>query len=264
MLKCIAIDDEPLALRQISAYIAKIPYLELAATFNNAIEAQQRLASERVDLIFVDINMPDLNGVDFVRALTDRPMVVFTTAYSEYAIDGFKLDAVDYLLKPFSFADFSRAAAKANSLYELRQGRLPAQPDSDSEATPKDREYISVKADYKVSLVRIADIVYIESEGEYVRMHLCDGSTITTLFRLKNMEATLPSEQFMRVHRSYIVNLRAIRSYVRGRIFLSDTEYVPIGENYKEAFQNYIDRHFKTSEQPLRERAGMRRRPGTD
>ena len=245
MLKCIAIDDEPLALRQISAYIAKIPYLELAATFNNAIEAQQRLASERVDLIFVDINMPDLNGVDFVRALTDRPMVVFTTAYSEYAIDGFKLDAVDYLLKPFSFADFSRAAAKANSLYELRQGRLPAQPDSDSEATPKDREYISDKADYKVSLVRIADIVYIESEGEYVRMHLCDGSTITTLFRLKNMEAALPSEQFMRVHRSYIVNLRAIRSYVRGRIFLSDTEYVPIGENYKEAFQNYIDRHFK-------------------
>ena len=245
MLKCIAIDDEPLALRQISAYIAKIPYLELAATFNNAIEAQQRLASERVDLIFVDINMPDLNGVDFVRALTDRPMVVFTTAYSEYAIDGFKLDAVDYLLKPFSFADFSRAAAKANSLYELRQGRLPAQPDSDSEATPKDREYISVKDDYKVSLVRIADIVYIESEGEYVRMHLCDGSTITTLFRLKNMEAALPSEQFMRVHRSYIVNLRAIRSYVRGRIFLSDTEYVPIGENYKEAFQNYIDRHFK-------------------
>ena len=245
MLKCIAIDDEPLALRQISAYIAKIPYLELAATFNNAIEAQQRLASERVDLIFVDINMPDLNGVDFVRALTDRPMVVFTTAYSEYAIDGFKLDAVDYLLKPFSFADFSRAAAKANSLYELRQGRLPAQPDSDSEATPKDREYISVKADYKVSLVRIADIVYIESEGEYVRMHLCDGSTITTLFRLKNMEAALPSEQFMRVHRSYIVNLRAIRSYVRGRIFLSDTEYVPIGENYKVVFQNYIDRHFK-------------------
>lgn len=221
------------------------PLPQLAATFNNAIEAQQRLASERVDLIFVDINMPDLNGVDFVRALTDRPMVVFTTAYSEYAIDGFKLDAVDYLLKPFSFADFSRAAAKANSLYELRQGRLPAQPDSDSEATPKDREYISVKADYKVSLVRIADIVYIESEGEYVRMHLCDGSTITTLFRLKNMEAALPSEQFMRVHRSYIVNLRAIRSYVRGRIFLSDTEYVPIGENYKEAFQNYIDRHFK-------------------
>ena len=242
MLKCIAIDDEPLALRQISAYIAKIPYLELAATFNNAIEAQQRLASERVDLIFVDINMPDLNGVDFVRALTDRPMVVFTTAYSEYAIDGFKLDAVDYLLKPFSFADFSRAAAKANSLYELRQGRLPAQPDSDSEATPKDREYISVKADYKVSLVRIADIVYIESEGEYVRMHLCDGSTITTLFRLKNMEAALPSEQFMRVHRSYIVQPSKIRMIERNRIVFGK-EYIPISEGYRQAFFDFLAAH---------------------
>lgn len=244
MLKCIAIDDEPLALRQLTSYISKIPYLELAATFNNALEAQQMLTGQSVDLIFVDINMPDLNGVDFVRGLIERPMIIFTTAYSEYAVEGFKLDAVDYLLKPFGFAAFNRSAAKANSLYELRHNQRTPQ-EGESEALPKDKEYISVKADYKVSLVRIADIVYIESEGEYVRMHLCDGSTITTLFRLKNMEAALPSEQFMRVHRSYIVNLRAIRSYVRGRIFLSDTEYVPIGENYKEAFQNYIDRHFK-------------------
>lgn len=244
MLKCIAIDDEPLALRQLAAYIAKIPYLELAARFNNALEAQQWLASERVDLIFVDINMPDLSGVDFVRGLIDRPMVIFTTAYSEYAVEGFKLDAVDYLLKPFSFADFSRSAAKANSLYELRHNQRPPQ-ESLSEALPRDTEYLSVKADYKVSLVRISDIVYIESEGEYVRMHLADGSTITTLFRLKNMEATLPSDSFMRVHRSYIVNLRAIRSYIKGRIYLNDTEYVPIGENYKEAFQNYIRKNFR-------------------
>ena len=116
MLKCIAIDDEPLALRQIKTYISKIPYLELVATFNNAIEAQQLMAKQNIDLLFVDINMPDLNGVDFVRTLIRRPMVIFTTAYSEYAIEGFKLDAIDYLLKPFSFADFSRAAAKANSL----------------------------------------------------------------------------------------------------------------------------------------------------
>lgn len=244
MLKCIAIDDEPLALRQLAAYIAKIPYLELAARFNNALEAQQWLASERVDLIFVDINMPDLSGVDFVRGLIDRPMVIFTTAYSEYAVEGFKLDAVDYLLKPFSFADFSRSAAKANSLYELRHNQRPPQ-ESLSEALPRDTEYLSVKADYKVSLVRISDIVYIESEGEYVRMHLADGSTITTLFRLKNMETTLPSDSFMRVHRSYIVNLRAIRSYIKGRIYLNDTEYVPIGENYKEAFQNYIRKNFR-------------------
>ena len=245
MLKCIAIDDEPLALRQITGYISKIPYLELSATFNNAIDAQQRLTEEPADLIFADINMPDLNGVDFVRALPDRPMVIFTTAYSEYAVEGFKLDAVDYLLKPFSFADFSRSAAKANSLYELRQNRRSEPQETASEATPRDKEYISVKADYKVSLVRIAEIIYLESEGEYVRMHLADGSTITTLFRLKNMETALPAESFMRVHRSYIVNLRAIKAYVKGRIFLNDNEYIPIGENYKEAFQAYIDKNFR-------------------
>ena len=245
MLKCIAIDDEPLALRQITGYISKIPYLELSATFNNAIDAQQRLTEEPADLIFADINMPDLNGVDFVRALPDRPMVIFTTAYSEYAVEGFKLDAVDYLLKPISFADFSRSAAKANSLYELRQNRRSEPQETASEATPRDKEYISVKADYKVSLVRIAEIIYLESEGEYVRMHLADGSTITTLFRLKNMETALPAESFMRVHRSYIVNLRAIKAYVKGRIFLSDNEYIPIGENYKEAFQAYIDKNFR-------------------
>ena len=245
MLKCIAIDDEPLALRQLTSYIEKIPYLELTATCNNALEAQQLLASQHVDLIFVDINMPDLSGVEFVRSLVERPMVIFTTAYSEYAVEGFKLDAVDYLLKPFSFADFSRSAGKANSLYELRHNQRAGEPEATPEALPKDKEYISVKADYKVSLVKISNIVYLESEGEYVRMHLDDGTTITTLFRLKNMEAALPSDMFMRVHRSYIVNLRCIKGYVRGRVFLSDTAYVPIGENYKESFQHYIDSNFK-------------------
>ena len=245
MLKCIAIDDEPLALRQLKSYIEKIPYLELTATCNNALEAQQLLASQHVDLIFVDINMPDLSGVEFVRSLVDRPMVIFTTAYSEYAVEGFKLDAVDYLLKPFSFADFSRSAGKANSLYELRHNQRAGEPEATPEALPKDKEYISVKADYKVSLVKISDIVHLESEGEYVRMHLADGTTITTLFRLKNMEAALPSDMFMRVHRSYIVNLRCIKGYVRGRVFLSDTEYVPIGEKYKESFQHYIESNFK-------------------
>ena len=199
MLKCIAIDDEPLALRQLQGYIAKINFLKLEKAFTNAIEAQQYLAGNPIDLIFVDINMPDMSGVEFVRSLVSRPMIIFTTAYSEYAVEGFKLDAIDYLLKPFSFADFSRSAAKAQSLYELlayrkTQGNAPA-----PEATPRDREYISIKADYKTTLVRISDIVYLESEGEYVRLHLDDRSTITTLFRLKNMEAALPSEMFMRV-----------------------------------------------------------------
>ena len=237
MLKCIAIDDEPLALRQIVSYIEKISYLELVASCSNALEALDLLVSNRVDLIFVDINMPDLNGVDFVRTLDPRPMVVFTTAYSEYAVEGFKLDAVDYLLKPFGFAEFSRAAAKACSLYELRNPRH-AEPGEEPLA---EKEYLPVKADYKVSLVKLSDIVYIESEGEYVRIHMADGSSITSLYRLKNMETTLPAHRFMRVHRSYIVNLRAIKSYVRGRVYLTDDLFVPIGENYKEAFLQYVE-----------------------
>ena len=143
------------------------------------------------------------------------------------------------------FADFSRSAGKANSLYELRHNQRAGVPEATPEALPKDKEYISVKADYKVSLVKISDIVYLESEGEYVRMHLADGTTITTLFRLKNMEAALPSEMFMRVHRSYIVNLQRIRSYVKGRVFVSDSEYIPIGENYRETFQRYIETHYQ-------------------
>lgn len=261
MLKCLIIDDEPLALRQLAAYIAKIPYLELVASCNNALKAQLVVATEPVDLIFVDINMPDLNGVDFVRSMThNRPMIVFTTAYSEYAVEGFRLDAVDYLLKPFSLSDFSRAAAKAYSLYELRRlQQQPAPAPTPSEAAPtpveeatpptppaeeepKETEYISVKADYKTVLVKLQEIVYIESEGEYVRIHLADGRRITTLYRIKNMEAQLPTERFMRIHRSYIVNLQAITGYVRGRVYLGEKVDLPIGENYREAFQAYTEK----------------------
>lgn len=244
MLKCIAIDDEPLALKQIQKYIAAIETLHLERTFTNAVEAREFLTAHPVDLIFVDVNMPDLNGVDFVRSLTDRPMVIFTTAYSEYAVEGFKLDAIDYLLKPFSLADFRRSADKAQSLSELQSLRKMREATPATEATPRDREFISIKADYKTSLIRISDIVYLESEGEYVRLHLADHSTITTLFRLKNMEAALPSESFMRVHRSYIINLHRIKSYVKGRVFFSDNEYVPIGENYRETFLHYIEANF--------------------
>lgn len=269
MLKCLAIDDEPLALRQITNYISKLPYLELVASCNNALEAQHIVTTEQIDLIFLDINMPDLNGVDFVRSLTGaRPMIIFTTAYSEYAVEGFRLDALDYLLKPFSLADFSRAAAKANSLYELRlqaqRATDPTLPAPEGEHTESattevvtttveksapesapEQEYISVKSDYKLSLIRLDEIVYIESEGEYVRIHLRDGQRITTLYRMKNMEAELPADRFMRIHRSYIIHLKAIRSYMRGRVYLSEEDYLPIGENYKENFQRYIGKTFK-------------------
>ncbi len=286
MLKCIAIDDEPLAVRQLDNYIRRSPALERVGLFRNAVDARNFLRENAVDLIFVDINMPDLNGVEFVRSLDrEHPMVIFTTAYSEYAVEGFRLDAVDYLLKPFGFNDFSRAVEKAVSLHELREtaaavtaamsegvkaagasGPVPvtevagspeapvaqdsaatdgaAAVSGPSEALPRNDGYLSIKAGYKISLVKISDIVYIESEGEYVRLHLADGTRVMTLFRLKNMESVLPRDTFMRTHRSYIVNLAHISGYVKGRVYLSDTEYVPIGENYREAFQRYIDEHY--------------------
>jgi two-component system LytT family response regulator len=247
MIRCITIDDEPLALGQIKSYISKVPFLEHIAEFSNAIDAQRFLAENNVDLIYVDINMPDLTGTEFVRSLSSeqRPMVIFTTAYSEYAIEGFKLDALDYLLKPFGFADFERSAKKALSLYELIKGsNNDSATQSEAEPSDGDNEHISIRADHKVSLIKVRDIIYIESCGEYVRLHLSDGTRIMTLFRIKNIETTLPANLFMRVHRSYIVNLKCISGYARGRIFLNNNEYVPIGENYKEQFQNYIRENY--------------------
>ncbi len=245
-IRCITIDDEPLALGQIRGYISKTPFLEHIAEFSNAIDAQAFLAGNSVDLIFVDINMPDLTGTEFVRSLTtQRPMIIFTTAYSEYAVEGFKLDALDYMLKPFSFADFSRSANKALSMYELIKGKSASGEDAgEAEPSESDNEHISIRADHKVSLIKVRDIIYIESDGEYVRLHLNDGTRIMTLFRIKNIETTLPSDMFMRVHRSYIVNLKCITGYARGRIFLNNNEYVPLGENYKAPFQSYIREHY--------------------
>lgn len=244
IVKCIAIDDEPLALRQIKSYIDKAEQLELVAACRSAKEAQKVIAETKVDLIFVDINMPDMNGIDFVRSLDTTHYIVFTTAHPEFAIDGFKLNALDYLLKPFTFEEFMKATQKVISLVDLMERCKSAESSkTQSEAENTDKEFISVKADYKTQLVRVADIVYLESAGEYVQLHIEGNSTITTLFRLKNMESALPQDSFLRVHRSYIVNLKRISSYTKGRIFLDNGEYIPLGENYKERFFEYFDRN---------------------
>lgn len=249
-MRCIAIDDEPLALRQISGYIEKIPFLELVSTFRSAITAQEWLKENEVDLIFVDINMPDMTGVEFVQTLDSRAMVIFTTAYAEYAIEGYKLSAVDYLLKPFGLQDITRASEKAHSLYELFQLQQqvqaqgvaePQQEENSAIAEDEEEPILSVHADRKTHLVKMSNIVYVESAGEYIRLHLADGTKLVTLFRLKNMESSLTSSQFMRVHRSYIINLSYITGYTKGRVFLQGDDYVPIGENYKEQFVNYIN-----------------------
>ena len=251
MIKCVTIDDEPLALKQLNKYVSQVSFLELAGSFTNSIEASAFVSSEPVDLIFVDINMPDLNGLDFVRSLVGQKMVVFTTAYSEYAIESYKLNAVDYLLKPISFSDLLRAANKCKHHHELLQ-TAAAQPavvaateqeaDDEADLTVENREYISVKSDHKVMLVKISDIDYVESESEYLRLYLNSGEVVTTLLRLKNIEPILTAGDFMRIHRSYIVNLKHIKAIAKGRVFLSDDVSLPVGDNYRETFNSYIEK----------------------
>ena len=236
-IRCLAIDDEPLALQQIAAYINKVPFLELAAQCQSALEARQYLSDERVDAIFCDINMPDLNGMDFVKSLAAPPLVVFTTAYSEYAIEGFKVNAVDYLLKPFGLQDFQRAA---NRLKErLEAGQTPQSP----QPAPQD-DTLFLKTDYRILKVNIPDIRYVEAMSEYLKVWLeGEQKPIITLLSMKKMEERLP-QTFMRIHRSYIINLDKIQEVNKNRVIMDADTYLPIGDLYKEAFQSYLDTKF--------------------
>ncbi|HOW41313.1 MAG TPA: LytTR family DNA-binding domain-containing protein [Bacteroidales bacterium] len=235
-LRCLAIDDEPLALKQIEAYIRKTPFLELVKLCNSAIDALEFLSSDSADLLFVDINMPDLNGMDFVRSLREKPAVIFTTAYSEYALDGFKVDAVDYLLKPISYNDFLKAVNKARVFAESSRQK----PVLDVSGP----DHLFVKADYKIVRIELSSIKYIESMHEYVRIHLSNDKPVMTLLTLKAIEEQLPSERFMRVHRSYIVNKEKIRVVERNRIIFENNVAIPVSDQYRDAFQEFINRNF--------------------
>ena len=250
MIRCLAIDDEPLALQQIVAYIGKVPFLELAAQCQSALEARQFLEQDTVDAIFCDINMPDLNGMDFIKSLTVPPLVVFTTAYSEYAVEGFRVNAVDYLLKPFGLQDFQRAA---NRLKErLTPSPLSPHPSAISPQTSslspqtsslKD-DTIFLKTEYRIVKVNISDIRYVEAMSEYLKVYLQgEAKPIVTLLSMKKMEERLP-ENFMRIHRSYIVNLNMIQEVNKNRIIMDADTYLPIGDMYKDTFQQYLDTKF--------------------
>ena len=236
-IRCLAIDDEPLALQQLVAYINKVPFLQLAAQCQSALEARDFLEHDTTDAIFCDINMPDLNGMDFVKSLAVPPLIVFTTAYSEYAVEGFRVNAVDYLLKPFGLQDFQRAA---NRLCERMKGTSPAtQP-----ATQESDGILFLKTDYRIVKVTIADIRYVESMSEYLKVWTeGESKPIITLLSMKKMEERLP-DYFMRIHRSYIVNLAKIQEVNKNRVILDSNTYLPIGDLYKTAFQTYLDTRF--------------------
>jgi len=234
-IRVLAIDDEPLALQQLAAYIKKVPFLELVAQCESALQARDILNEEVIDAIFCDINMPDLNGMDFVKSLTVPPLIVFTTAYAEYAVEGFRVNAVDYLLKPFDMQDFLRAA---NRVKEGLQG-----PDGLS----GDNQYsdtLFVKSDYRMLKISISDIRYVEGMSEYLKLHLdSQPKPIVTLLAMKALEERLP-QNFMRIHRSYIVNLDKIVEVNKNRVILDADTYLPIGDSYRDRFNQFIEAKF--------------------
>ena len=240
MIKCIAIDDEPLALKKLVTYIKKIPYLELVAQCRSAIEAQRVIDNQEVEAIFLDINMPDLNGLDFAKSMQDHskgPVMVFTTAYSEYAIEGYKANGVGYLLKPYSFEEFEAAAQKMKEITEIRQQAM-------TEVTTQsdDDGIIFVKSDYKIVRIAIEHITHIEAMSEYLRI-TCDDKErpVIVLLSMKKIEEHLPSNQFMRIHRSFIINLKKISEIKKNHVVIEGDISLPIGDNYKDAFMNYLN-----------------------
>ena len=236
MINCIAVDDEPLALKQLENYISQVPFLDFKGGCRCAAEAMKYIREDIVDAIFLDINMPDINGIDFVKTLVTPPIIVFTTAYADYAVEGFKVNAVDYLLKPFGLDEFRRAAEKVRVQYEQREGNSTAVADED--------DSLFFKTDYKIVRVNVSSISCIEGMSEYLKLHM-DGNVdpIVILLSMKKLEGRLPS-YFMRVHKSYIINLRKIREVARGRVLMEDGTLIPVGDMYKEAFQAYLDSKF--------------------
>lgn len=234
-IKCLAIDDEPLALSQIGGFIGKTPFLELVALCNSGLTAMEVLSKNHIDLMFVDISMPDLSGMDLVKSLSEKPFIVFTTAFSEYAVEGFRVEATDYLLKPFGYALFLKAANKVKQQFDAKNAERNTEPEV--------FDHIYVKSGYKLVRIELDDIKYVESMHEYVRFHLQDEKNVMTLASMKSIEELLPSGKFMRVHRSFIVNTDRVKIIERNRIIFDKNVFIPISDQYKARFQEFLDKN---------------------
>ena len=240
-IRCAVVDDEPLALGLMASYVKKTPFLELVGAYSSAVQAMQEMHDHPVDLIFLDIQMPELNGLDYSRMIPQQTRVVFTTAFNQYALDGYKVNALDYLLKPISYPDFLQAANKAQEWFKLvEKSQQTEQPEKTEKA--EDKQSIFVKSEYKLIQIELKNIIYIEGLKDYVKIYE-ENSTkpIMSLMSMKAMEDMLPSDRFMRVHRSYIVQKEKIRIIEHNRIVFGNT-YIPIGDSYKHAFQDFLDK----------------------
>lgn len=234
-LRCAIIDDEPLALELLKRYVEKTPVLTLCGAYSSGVQAMQSLPSDPVDLLFLDIQMPDLNGLEFSRMIPEKTRIVFTTAFSQYALDGYRVNALDYLLKPISYADFMEATHKAVRWFELCQPtEIPVSVN---------QTYIYVKSDYKLVQIELSKILYIEGLKDYIKIYTEDNlRPILSLVSMKTMEEKLPSGQFIRVHRSFIVQKQKIKIIDKGCIVFGK-EYIPISDSYKQEVQNYVNEH---------------------
>jgi DNA-binding LytR/AlgR family response regulator len=236
MIKVVAIDDEPLALQLVKGYIEKTPFLELAGSFDNPVDAVVYIKSSDVDLVLLDIQMPDITGTELARVISGGPKIIFTTAYEKYALEGFRLDAVDYLLKPFSYAEFLKAVQKAQKLIELETKQLPS--------LEVKNDFLFIKSEYKIRRINFSEINYIEGLRDYVKIFLAEEKKpVLSLSTLKALEARLPGDRFMRVHRSFIVSLEKVKVIDRNRIVFGEVR-IPVTDQYKENFQRFLNGNF--------------------
>jgi two-component system, LytTR family, response regulator len=231
VFKCVAVDDELPALELIKNYAAKIPTLQLLHTFNDAVSAGEYLRNTNIDLLLVDINMPDINGIDLVNSLQNKPLVIFTTAYKKFAYDGFELDAVDYLLKPYDFERFERGISKAKEMMK-------------NKALPKAQEQgnLFVRSEYKMIKIELNEIEYIEGQEDYVRINISNSKPVLTLMTMKAFIEKLPPDKFLRIHRSYIIPLSKIVSVINKKVLLLSGKTLPISDTYASSLNNWINR----------------------
>ncbi|MDF2455528.1 MAG: response regulator transcription factor [Cytophagaceae bacterium] len=234
-LRCLAIDDEPLALGLVSDYIHQIPFLELVGSYTSALDALQVMQTEKIDLIFLDIRMPDLSGFQFLDTLVEKPLVILTTAYNQYGPESYQFEIVDYLLKPIPFEKFLKASNKAKDFFETKVQQQSAHPLLDG------RDYIFVNSEYKLIKIKINDILFIEGLKDYIKIHIAGHDRpVLTIMRIKTFEEKLPPNDFARVHRSFLVNIHQIESIQRSMITIGKHE-VPVGLSYADQFFKLVD-----------------------
>ena len=231
-ISCAIIDDEPLAAGLLKSYAEKTPFLHLIGTYGSALEAMRELRTNPVQLLFLDIQMPELSGIEFATILPPETKIIFTTAFQQYALEGYKVNALDYLMKPISYDDFLKAANKALDWYNIRQKQ---------QIYAKDR-FMFVKSDYKLVRVALDDILYVEGLKDYVRIYLQDGQKLMSLMSMKKLEEYLPRPEFLRTHRSYIVHMSRVEQIDRFRIVFG-SEFLPISDSYKDDVMEYFDQH---------------------